>query len=142
MLLKIQNKIEEVGNICTKLEEFCSIHNICEKKAYDIVIIVDEMATNIINYAFPNGTEHHFTIEVKVEDDYVHIQLVDDGIPFNPLQKSKPNLDESLDSRPIGGLGIYLVKQLSDFVTYSRISGKNYLDILINTTEEEVNNGN
>lgn len=135
MLLKVCNRIEEIERICSELEKFCNANNICEGKSYDIVVIVDEMATNIINYAYPPESEHQFDIDIEIEGDYVHIQLIDDGVPFDPLKRSNPNFVEDINKREKGGLGIYWVKQLSDFVTYSRISGKNHLDILVNTTE-------
>jgi len=131
MLLKIKTDISEIDAICTKLEKFCKDNNISDDKSYDIVIITDEMATNVINYAYPDGKEHWFVIEITKDNNIVHICLEDDGIPFDPLQKVDPNLNESLEERPIGGLGIYLVRQLSNTVTYRRENGKNRLDIFI-----------
>ncbi len=136
MLLDVKNDIREIDRVFTCIKEFCCANDISEKKCFDILIIIDELATNIISYAFDDGQEHTFTIMIEKENELVHIQLLDAGIPFDPLKKTEPNTDASLESRKVGGLGIFFVKQLSQLVTYARIDGKNQLDIFVSLKEE------
>lgn len=137
MLLNVKHNISEIDRICSCVKEFCSSNNISEKKCYDISIIIDELASNVINYAFEDPNEHEFFIKLEKEDDVVHIQILDDGIPFDPLEKSTPDLDLSLDERQIGGLGIFFARQLSKLMTYTRADDKNQLDILVSIEDEE-----
>ena len=64
MLLKMKTDVSEIATLCNKLEEFCAEHKISDKKAFDIAIIADEMATNVISYAYQDGQEHWFVVEV------------------------------------------------------------------------------
>ncbi len=137
MLLKVRNDIQEIDRICNDIKEFCFSNDINEKKCFDILMIVDELATNVIKYAFHDDQEHVFDILLEKNSQTVHIQLVDDGIPFDPLKKSDPDTMSSLEDRNIGGLGIFFAKQLSKLITYARIENKNQLDILVSLKEEE-----
>ena len=137
MLLNVKNDIGEIERICNDLKAFCASNDIGEKKCFDIVIIVDEMATNVINYAYDDNQEHTFILSIEKNEELVHIQIIDDGVAFDPLQKTDPDLDSSLDDRQIGGLGVFFAKRLSQSITYTREDGKNHLDIIVNIIEEE-----
>ena len=123
--------------MCTEVKNFCCSNDIENDKCFDIVIIIDELATNIIKYAFVDGCDHTFDIVIEKNDEKLHIQLLDDGIPFNPLKRSNPDTDSSLEERSIGGLGIYFAKQLSEQITYERTENKNQLDIFVNLKKEK-----
>ena len=58
MLLSVKNDIREIDRVFSIIKEFCCANNISEKKCFDILIIVDELATNVISYAFGDGQEH------------------------------------------------------------------------------------
>jgi len=137
MLLNVKNDIREIDRVFTCVKEFCCTNGISEKKCFDILIIIDELATNIISYAFNDGQEHTFTIMIEKENEMVHVQLSDAGIPFDPLKGTEPNTDASLESRKVGGLGIFFVKQLSHFMSYERVKNRNQLDVLVSLEEEE-----
>lgn len=137
MLLKVRNDIQEISRVCSKIKEFCSLNDISEKKCFDILMIVDELATNVIKYAFTDGQCHVFDIKLEKNNQIVHIQMLDNGIPFDPLERSAPDTVSSLEERAIGGLGIFFAKQLSELITYARVDDKNQLDILVNLKEEE-----
>ncbi len=137
MLLSVKNDIREIDRVFSCIKEFCHTSGVSEKKCFDILIIIDELATNVISYAFNDGQEHTFTIAIDKKDDVVHIRISDAGIPFDPLKKNEPDTDASLESRKIGGLGIFFVKQLSQLVTYERVEDKNQLDIFVSLKEEE-----
>jgi anti-sigma regulatory factor (Ser/Thr protein kinase) len=98
---------------------------------HDIVLILDEVVTNVINYAYKEGEEHSFSLEIKEENGRVDINMADRGIPFNPLGKDDPDTESSLEEREIGGLGIFIVKQLSESVEYSRTDEQNLLNIRV-----------
>ncbi len=141
MLLNIKNEISEINRICDEVEKFCNDHNISDEKYHDIILILDELVTNVINYAYPNGGEHIFTLDIQKIDDCIYIVLSDSGIPFDPLAKDDPDIESSLEERRIGGLGIFIVKQLSEIVEYSRIDDKNQLNITVSIhNNKEQNN--
>lgn len=91
-----------------------------------IRMAVDELFTNICRYS--NASEVRVEIKVSTEREIV-IRFVDDGIFFNPLERQDPDVEEPLEARAIGGLGIYLVKKRMDSVAYEYLDGKNCLTI-------------
>lgn len=137
MLIKVKNNIDEIATICDEVKKFCAENNISEQKAYDIAVIIDELATNIISYAYDDAQEHTFSITLEKDSKQVRIHLVDDGVEFNPLQNGLPDLESSLDDRKIGGLGIFLVQQLSEKIDYAREEDQNKLDVLVNVSEQQ-----
>lgn len=141
MQLKIKNTVDEIPSICDKVKEFCEEHGVSDEKYHDIILIIDEVATNVISYAYPDGEEHLFSLDIDVnEKGRICIKLTDDGIPFNPLQQESADTDSSLEERQIGGLGIFIVKHLAETVEYSRMDDKNNLYIAVSVRSGEVEN--
>ena len=91
-------------------------------------IILDEITSNIVNHSGASG----FEIDVAFVDNpsAVRLTFTDDGAPYNPLAHIDPDITLSAEERPIGGLGILMVKRMSDAVEYSRVRSRNVLTIL------------
>lgn len=89
-------------------------------------LCVEEVVVNIINYAYPKN-EGLIRMRCSKEPAEFVITIEDEGIPFNMLEKEDPDLDATADEREIGGLGVFLVKELMDEVIYNRDNGVNTL---------------
>ncbi|MDR2158005.1 MAG: ATP-binding protein [Holosporaceae bacterium] len=137
MLLKIKNSISEIGRICDSVKRFCFKNDISTKKCHDITLILDEIVTNIIKYAYTDKKEHQITLSIQKKKECVSIKLTDDGIHFDPLSQITPDVTSSIEKRQIGGLGIFIAKQLSDAIAYSRINEKNQLQIIVSINKEK-----
>ena len=131
MLIKIKNNRQEIERVCEEIKNFCREQEINDGKYHDIVLIVDEVISNVINYAYPDQQEHEFSLEMMKHNERVYIRIIDGGIPFDPLTKNDPDTLSDLEERQVGGLGIFLVRQLSDYVEYSRVDDKNHLSIIV-----------
>ena len=94
----------------------------------EILIAVEEIFVNIASYAYKPDEDGHVNLSVTVDGKAV-IRFEDSGLPFNPLEKSDPDLDVPLMDRKIGGLGIHFVKKMMDEVEYVYADGKNILTI-------------
>lgn len=94
---------------------------------YTIRLSCEEIIVNIISYAYPETTEGYIWLNVTKDEDELCIEIQDGGTPFNPIEKQEPDIAQELEEREIGGLGIYLVLQMMDGVTYWREEGKNKL---------------
>lgn len=141
MLIKVKNNVDEIARLCDEVKKFCDDNGVSEQKYHDIVLILDELATNVINYAYPDGGTHTFTLDLhKDGDDHIVMKLSDDGIPFDPLARDNPDTESSLEEREIGGLGIFIVKQLSEVVEYSRVDDKNHLIVIVSIMNKNSNN--
>ncbi|MBO4285833.1 MAG: SpoIIE family protein phosphatase [Bacilli bacterium] len=107
----------EVGRVVEFVNTFLGQFNVEQKILSQIDIAIDEICSNIFNYAY---TDKKGTIEVdiSINNNVVSIHFVDTGEPFNPLEKEDPNINLPIEERKEGGLGIYMVKKMMDSVSY------------------------
>lgn len=95
----------------------------------DIRLVVEEIFINIVSYAYP-GTKGVVQVKCYFTSGGIYcIQFRDWGVPFDPLKHPDPNLDSDLSHREVGGLGIYLVRQLVQSVRYAREEDSNVLTV-------------
>ena len=92
-----------------------------------INICLDELFTNIVSYGLKDDLEHIIEFTLNGDNKLVTINIEDDGIPFNPLEKIDPDFPANVESAKIGGLGIRIIRKLMDNVCYERKQGKNKL---------------
>ena len=97
------------------------------KVANKVSIAVDEIYSNIINYS---GAELA-TISYEIKDGRLYITFTDDGIPYNPLEAEEPDITLSAEERKIGGLGIFMVKKMTESMEYTYEDEKNILKLII-----------
>jgi serine/threonine-protein kinase RsbW len=95
-------------------------------------LIVEELVVNIALYAFPNGTPGTFDIGYSVaEPGRLFVQICDEGGEFNPFDSDPPDFTRGLADRPVGGLGIYLVKTIGESMKYERDRDRNVISFHI-----------
>lgn len=92
-------------------------------------LALEEAVTNVIMYAYPKGSDGLVDIEAVIRPSSIDFAIIDSGIPFDPTTVPEAQVDASLEDRPIGGLGIYLVRSIMDSVSYRRYEGKNILSM-------------
>jgi serine/threonine-protein kinase RsbW len=124
------NRIEESAALAQELEAFGLSHGVPLSVINDLNVVLDEIVTNVISYGYADGAEHVIVIDVDVADGAVVVEVVDDGVAFDPVAEPAPDLRGSLRERRIGGLGIQFVKHLTDSCSYCRVDGKNHLRIM------------
>jgi serine/threonine-protein kinase RsbW len=95
--------------------------------SHNVKVVLDEILTNIISYAYADAGEHSIVTRFSLEQGQLTVQVEDDGRPFNPLNAPEPDTKQLLEERPIGGLGIYLVRKLIDELEYRRQNERNIL---------------
>lgn len=92
-------------------------------------LAMEEVLANVINYAYPNNDGF---VEIAVEEEAensIRITIIDQGTEFNPLNKEDPDITLGIDERKIGGLGIFMVKNIMDIVSYRRDDDENILTL-------------
>ena len=99
---------------------------------FKVNLVLEELGLNILSYGGPEKDQNpEVEIVLISEDDSLTIEVVDDGLPFNPLQDADiPDVEAMLGDRPVGGLGVHLVKTLMDDLTYERSAGRNHLTMV------------
>ena len=106
------------------LNEF--ILNELPEENLQVNLIVEEVFSNIIYYSKTD----FITVNVEFNACLLTLEFIDDGIEFNPLLKEDPKLPENIDEAQIGGLGIFLTKQMADDISYEYLNGENHLKII------------
>ena len=92
-------------------------------------LAVEEAVVNVMNYAYPEGTKGDVNIAATADGQQLTLTITDSGTPFDPTARSEVDITQPLDERPIGGLGIHLVRNIMDAVSYQRVGDTNQLTI-------------
>lgn len=101
-----------------------------QKTIHQIHLACEEALVNVIHYAYPDGNgDIELTYDLNEEKGLV-IEIIDWGIPFNPLSLPEPDIEASIEDRKIGGLGIYMMRNIMDEVHYKREQGRNILTLV------------
>lgn len=130
--LVIKNEMMEFTKVVRELSDIGALHAFDQGMINDLTLILEEVISNIIIYGYEDAAVHDIEVGITVARDHVHMTVIDDGKPFNPIEAKQPNLDVPLEERDDGGLGIFLVKRLSDDIEYARRTDKNILTIIKN----------
>ena len=132
--LTLLNQVSELDKIIIKLEEISEIWQIPARIVMEINLALEELFTNVVFYAFDDKDPHTIKVEFSLIDDHnMQLRLEDDGKPFNLLEKNTgETIEQSLEERQIGGLGIHFIKEMMGNIEYQR-SGNNNIVLLTKT---------
>ena len=97
--------------------------------AMKLNLAIEEAVVNVMNYAYPQGTVGDINIEAQADDEQLAFIISDSGSPFDPTAQQEADITLSAEERPIGGLGIHLVRQIMDDVAYERKDNYNILTL-------------
>ena len=136
--LTLNNNINELDRLEPFLEDFFQQNGLAMESLSKIDLALEEALANVIMYAYPERTEGDVTLSIKMDGNAIHMEISDKGVPFNPLQQQEANLDVPLEERKIGGLGIHLIKEIMDSVTYEYREGRNVLRLVFTTEINEI----
>ncbi len=125
LTLSLTNKLAEIEGVSRLVEAFGEQHGLPARVVFDLNLALDEVLTNIISYGYDDGAEHEITVRLSLDGHTLHVEVEDDGRPFNPLEIAEPHLGGPVEERSIGGLGLFLVRKLMSGLAYRRQEGKN-----------------
>lgn len=127
LTLSINNNLTEISQLEPFMEKLSEAYGISPDVQFQLNLALDEALANSINYAYPEGTEGSIILEAETEGNMLVLRLMDYGTPFDPTLQGDVDTTLSVEQRPIGGLGIFLIKHMMDDVTYVRQEEKNIL---------------
>ncbi|MDD4171557.1 MAG: ATP-binding protein [Syntrophomonas sp.] len=127
MNCEIKADLAGIERLAEIIEEYGKTHNISPKIIFGINLSLDELITNTINYGYKGDKEHRIGVQLTLTPEEIEVEISDDGLSFNPLDQPPPDINQSIEDRPIGGLGIHLVRKMMDQVKYQRQGDKNIL---------------
>ena len=125
--LTITNDVQEIPKVSQLVEEIGEQRGLDVSLVMSLNLALEEAVTNVVVYAYPEGKEGKVDVEAILRPGSVEFTLIDSGKAFDPTSRPDPDLSLGVEDRPIGGLGIFLVRQIMDKVEYERRDGKNYL---------------
>ena len=128
--LVLKNDVHEVTRFSSFIKSVTEKLGIETPLARKLRLAVEEAVVNVISYAYPEGTEGDVTIKIMSDGHTLRFQIIDTGVPFDPTKKEKADTTLSIEERQIGGLGIFLVRELMDTINYERVDGKNILTLI------------
>ena len=125
----LKNEIGELIKLTSAINSFGKSNDITKEVLSRLELAIEEIFTNIISYGYKDDGIHSIKIDIECVGNKVNARIEDDAIPFNPLEVPDVDVEKPLKERAIGGLGLHLVKQMVDDISYNRVDGKNILRI-------------
>ena len=135
--ISLANDLRELATAAEEIDAFCARHGVPPATAYAVNLSVDELLTNTISYGYEDSEEHRIDLLLRLNGDVLEVEIFDDGIPFEPTSAEIPDTDASIEDRQIGGLGIYLTRQMMDSFDYRRDGGRNIVTLTKQTGTPE-----
>jgi serine/threonine-protein kinase RsbW len=125
--LTLRNQRAEIARLQDELESFAREHTVTPRALHELQLAIEEHLTNVLTHGYSDKLEHRIGVRVEVKASELRVQVEDDGRAFNPLEQAAPDVSKPLDERPVGGLGIYMMRKSLDAVEYRREEGRNVL---------------
>jgi len=130
--LTIIAKAASLGPVTELVRQGALEANLPQARIGELELMMEELFTNVCKHAYADGMPGDVTVSYSVPaPGELRVEVADHGVEFNPLKTEPPDLSLSLEKRPIGGLGIHLVKTLARSLSYRREQGCNRLTFVI-----------
>jgi len=129
-VLTVPGNPEGIRLAAEALDAFAEAHGLSRHATWPFQVALDELVSNVARHGRrEDGREVTIEMELRLRGDELEIELVDDGPPFDPLEAPEPDTSLPVEERPIGGLGILILKRLMDAVAYERRADRNRLTL-------------
>ncbi len=136
LVLTLKNDLTELARIAEEIGPHGESRGWPAKWVMNLNLSLDELITNIVSYGYRDSDEHEIRVTMTEQSGSLVVVLEDDGMAFDPFTDApEPDLEAGVEERPIGGLGVYLVKTLMDEVAYERLDGRNRITLIQRTPE-------
>jgi sigma-B regulation protein RsbU (phosphoserine phosphatase) len=130
MEVTIGNDLDELGRLAAIVDEFIEQQGLPERISFNFNLCLDELITNIVSYGYDDDQRHEIHVGLALEDGALVCRIVDDAREYDPfVEAPEPDLDAGVDDRPIGGLGVFLVKEFMDRTEYRRDGNRNVVTL-------------
>lgn len=133
--LILPNDVDTIPQLNEYIDCICEENGIDMEIAMSLNLAIEEAVVNVMSYAYPDGAQGDVKIESAVAPNQITFVITDNGIPFDPTAKEDVDVTLSAEERPIGGLGIHLIRQIMTHISYERKDGKNILTLSKDTNK-------
>ena len=125
----LANEISEIGRLADFIDDIGNEFSLAPDVRFNLNLVLEEAVANIINYAYPKDEHESIYLSARMHEDSIVLVLTDTGKEFDPTMAPEVDVTLSAEERQIGGLGIFLIRQIMNEVRYERIDGKNVLTL-------------
>ena len=133
--ITLPNDVQATTELGMFVDEVCENVGFDMSTTFKLNLAIEEAVVNVMSYAYPAGTKGDVDIDAEADDEQLKFVISDSGTPFDPTEKALADTTLSAEERPVGGLGILLVRKLMDSINYEYIDGKNVLTLRKNLTQ-------
>jgi sigma-B regulation protein RsbU (phosphoserine phosphatase) len=138
--LVLPNDIETIPQLNEFIDSVAEEMGLEMSLTMSLNLAIEEAVVNVMEYAYPEGQTGNVEIEVTADQQWMTFVITDTGIAFDPTKKEDADTTLSAEERPIGGLGIFMVRQLMDVIDYKREGNKNVLTLQKKLGDENASN--
>jgi len=128
--LHLTNEMAEIERALKALREFSDRYDLPPDVRNDVGVVLDDLLNNIINYAFEDQDDHLIEVTLAADKQRFIVTVSDDGVEFDPFLRTEPDIESDIEDRQVGGLGIHLIRNLMDDLSYRRINGRNVITLM------------
>ena len=128
--LSMANRPADLQRVLDEVEGRLEALPVSAKRGYAVRLVLDELVSNVINYGYDDQAEHQIGLTIETGDPFA-VTITDDARAFNPLEDAPaPVLEGPVEDRPIGGLGLHILKQMGMKMDYRRDQNRNVLRVV------------
>ena len=125
----LANELSEISRLNGFIEDIGNEFSLAPDMIFNLTLVLEEAVVNVINYAYPKEDHESIYLSAKMQDGSIIFVLSDSGKEFDPTMAPEADVTLSAEDRQIGGLGIFLIRQIMNEVKYERIDNKNVLTL-------------
>ena len=125
----LANDIAEISKLNQFIEEIGEEFSLAPDLVFNLTLVMEEAVVNVINYAYPNEEHEKIYVSARLHEGSIIMVIADNGKEFDPTLAPEADITLSAEERPIGGLGIFLIRNIMNEVKYERIEGRNILTL-------------
>jgi anti-sigma regulatory factor (Ser/Thr protein kinase) len=129
------NNLDALLQVNALVEQYCRLNQAPPELEQTLLLLCEEVFANIVNHAYTDSAEHFVEISIYHNAQRVRLEFKDDGFAFNPLQQQQAELGLPVAEAPVGGLGLTMIRRLSDELRYQRAGKYNILSLACNTKQ-------
>ncbi len=131
MEFELESQLAEIQELAEALDRFSKISAIPPKVLFRINLAIDELITNTITHGYAGNARRQIDVVVNRGDRHLEVELMDDGLPFNPLSVATPDTEAGIEDRALGGLGVHFVRTLIEQVEYRHDGARNIIRLTV-----------
>ena len=135
--ITLTNDIKHVKTLNAFVKSITDKLNIDTSQARNIKLAVEEAVVNAMDYAYPKDIEGNITVQVMYNENKMKFVIIDSGVAFDPTEATLADTSLSIEDRPVGGLGLLLVRKMMDSINYERINNQNTLTLITSYTKKQ-----